>query len=82
MERIPIKVRQHVYNGLPKGWVKIKSKSHPGRHWYLNKNTGEETWHKPLPEGWIKVWSTRSGRFQPLYNWFHPKESFTGSSCI
>lgn len=66
MKRIPIKVREHVYNELPKGWVKFKSKSHPDRYWYLNEITGEKTWLKPLPKGWVKVKS----KSRPGKHWY------------
>ena len=64
LPRIHVKVRKHIYNEMPKGWVKVPSKSHPGKYWYLNKITGEKTWHKPLPEHWIKVKSkSRPGEY-------------------
>lgn len=32
---------------LPPGWIKLESKSHPGREYYYNQSTGESTWEMP-----------------------------------
>ena len=71
LSRIPIKIRKHVYNELPEGSVKIKSKSRPGKYWYYNKTTGEKTWHKPLPEGWVRVKS----KSHPGKYWYYDRIS-------
>ena len=37
---------------LPSGWEEIKSKSRPGKVYYINKKTGEKTWKKnDIPKG-------------------------------
>ena len=64
MQKIPIKIRPHVYNELPENWKKVPSKSRPGEFWYVNTRTGEKTWEKPLPDGWTKMQSkSRPGTF-------------------
>jgi NIMA-interacting peptidyl-prolyl cis-trans isomerase 1 len=34
-------------SSLPKGWSQKESKSHPGRMYYINNQTGETTWDFP-----------------------------------
>lgn len=34
-------------SGLPSGWSQKESKSHPGKMYYINNQTGETTWTKP-----------------------------------
>ena len=33
---------------LPEGWSRLESRSKPGRHYYLHRDTGERTWDRPL----------------------------------
>lgn len=71
LPRIPIKIRKHVYNELPEGWVKVPSKSQPGKFWYYNKDTGDKTWDKPLPEGWVR----KKSKSRPGEYWYYNRVS-------